>query len=114
MDAAFEPSHFLRCRFRVAEDGRDELHQPCAGRRHGHSLRAAIEQLLTEFRFELGNLHAQCRLHDVELACGARHVSLLGEAEEILHLLEVHRCALRPSSLWQSSQMIITIINHYL
>ena len=40
--------------------------------------------------FEFRDLHAQGGLNDVELARGARHVSLAGKAEEIVHLLEIH------------------------
>jgi len=52
-----------------------------------HALDAAIEQLLAELGLELGDLHAQRRLHDVELARSRVHVLLLGQTEEILHCL---------------------------
>jgi hypothetical protein len=49
-----------------------------------------MEKLLAKRFFEFGDLHAQRRLNDVELAGRAGDVSFLREAEEILHLLDIH------------------------
>jgi len=49
-----------------------------------------VEQLLAQRLFQPSDLHAERRLHDVELARRAGDVALLCEAQEILHLPEVH------------------------
>jgi hypothetical protein len=49
-----------------------------------------MEKLPAQRLFEFGDLHAQGWLNDAELTGGAGDISLLREAEEILHLLEIH------------------------
>ena len=43
---------------------------------------AAIEQLDADGRFQLLNLHGECRLRDVQLGGGAREAARSGECEE--------------------------------
>jgi hypothetical protein len=112
---AVEPAHFLPGLLGIAHDRRHQPHQGFAGRRQRHAMRPAVEQFLAETRLELGDLHAQGRLHDVELARGAGDVAFLGEAKEILHLPEFHATRLPPRAARASSfPMISFIINDYL
>jgi hypothetical protein len=53
-------------------------------------VRAALEQLLMQFVLELGDLHAQRRLHDVQPLRGTGDRAVLEQRDEVLDLLEVH------------------------
>jgi hypothetical protein len=53
-------------------------------------MRSALEQRLVEFVLELGDLHAERGLNDVEPLRGARDRAILEKRNEVLDLLEVH------------------------
>ncbi len=55
-----------------------------------HALGATFEKLLTDFVFQFGDLHAQCRLNNVQPFCGARCRSFFKKADEILYLSKFH------------------------
>jgi len=73
-----------------------------------------MEKLLAERLLELCHLHAQGRLNDIELACGARDVTFLGEADKILQLLEIHAATLIVAPQPSSLLMMISIKINYL
>ena len=52
---------------------------------------AALEQLLTKLGLELGDLHAERRLYDIELARRAGDTFFFRQTKEILDLPEFHR-----------------------
>jgi hypothetical protein len=45
---------------------------------------------MAKLGLKLGDLHAECRLYDVEMAGCAGHVPLFRQAKEVLHLPEFH------------------------
>src|SRR5262249_26994533 len=53
---------------------------------------AALEERLAELVLERLNLPAERRLRDAEPLGGARDVLLLGHGDEVVELLEAHRC----------------------
>jgi hypothetical protein len=53
-------------------------------------VRGPVKQPLAERGFQLGDLHAERRLYDVQLTRGPRHVALAGQTEEVIDLFEIH------------------------
>nr|WP_321842878.1 hypothetical protein [Paraburkholderia bannensis] len=69
----------LRLRQRAARFG--QQHLACRGQ--PHALTRARKQRAAHFVFEIANLHAQRRLHDVQPLCGLAEMAGLGQCHEI-------------------------------
>jgi hypothetical protein len=75
----------------VPHDRQEEaVHQPSRCGR-GHPVCPAFKELLMQLLLQLGDLHAQGRLHDIQSLGCARDGAVLEQGDEILNLLQVHK-----------------------
>jgi hypothetical protein len=59
------------------------------GRQTG-AARRAVDESATDLTFEVGNLFADCRLRDVELAAGFTEGAVFGDSTEVAQVSQFH------------------------
>ena len=77
---------FLPCATNLGEDAPGMFQQASACICEHHTATVALEEILTQFHFELAYLAAECRLHHRKKRRCPRKAPQLGDVAEVLEL----------------------------